>query len=85
MDDATERPAPYLTIKDVAAHYRVATKTVYRWIAAGLPALNVGSAQRPDYRLQLADVESFVRARQGTNGNPAPIERDLHDHKHDDG
>jgi hypothetical protein len=73
MDDAAERPAPYLTIKDVSAHYRVATKTVYRWIAAGLPALNVGSAQRPDYRLRLADVEAFLRSRgESDGGNTSP-------------
>ena len=62
--ETTERPAPYLTIKDVAAHYQVATKTVYRWIGAGLPALNVGSAKAADYRLRLEDVERFLRERQ---------------------
>jgi hypothetical protein len=36
---------------------------VNRWIGEGLPAFNVGSSQRPDWRIRLSDVEAFLAER----------------------
>lgn len=53
------------TVGQIAAGYQVSTKTVTRWIAAGLPAVNLGSAQRADWRLRWPQVRAWLEARNG--------------------
>jgi predicted site-specific integrase-resolvase len=66
MDDElvipeSERRYPPRAIADA---WGVSWRTVHRWIHDGLPADNVGSSQRPDYRIRLADVSAFLWDRQ---------------------
>lgn len=42
----------YLTVSEVAAHYRVSDQTICRWIKEGrLKAENISSRKRPIYRI----------------------------------
>lgn len=42
----------YLTVAEVAAHYRVSQDTVRRWIREKrLPAEDIGRGKRPTYRI----------------------------------
>lgn len=47
----------------IADAWSVNVRTVHRWIADGLPAFNVGSSQRPDWRVRQSDVETYLRRR----------------------
>lgn len=49
--------------KAIADAWSVNVRTVHRWIADGMPAANVGSAQRPDWRVRQSDVESYLAQR----------------------
>jgi excisionase family DNA binding protein len=51
------------TAPQLAEYLQVHRDTVYRWIRAGMPAINVGSAQRPDWRLRLPEVERWLQRR----------------------
>ncbi|MEP1197930.1 helix-turn-helix domain-containing protein [Tateyamaria sp.] len=54
------RTATYLSVKDVAAVFRIHPKTVRRWIASGrLPATRLGR----DWRIARADVKALLAAR----------------------
>jgi len=53
-----DTPEPLLTIKDVAAFFRVSEKTVRRWIDAhDLPAAKLGA----QWRIRPRDLDLFVR------------------------
>src|SRR4051812_20646990 len=47
-----EKPVVGYTVKQTAQSLNVNPVTVRRWIRAGLPAFNVGSTARPDYRIE---------------------------------
>ncbi len=52
--------ATYLTVKEVAALFRICPKTVRRWIAAGdLPATRLGR----DWRIARTDLKAIAAAR----------------------
>lgn len=70
------RPEPYRTIKEASEHYKVVTRTLYRWIGEGMPALDVGKGSRPDYRVRLSEVEDWLRARKPALGQNAPAGSD---------
>ncbi|UXA09640.1 helix-turn-helix domain-containing protein (plasmid) [Mycobacterium sp. SMC-2] len=54
-------PNPFLTVAEVAAHYRTTDRTVQRWIREGkLPAVRVPGGR--SYRINKADVEAFAEA-----------------------
>ena len=54
------RNAEYLTVKEVAALFRISTKTVRRWIEAGnLPATRLGR----DWRIARTDLKALAAAR----------------------
>ncbi|WP_104182753.1 helix-turn-helix domain-containing protein [Mycobacterium avium] len=56
-----ERPSnPFLTVSEVASHYRVTERTVHRWIREGkLRAVRVGGRR---YRINKSDIEAFEEA-----------------------
>ncbi|SDM08773.1 helix-turn-helix domain-containing protein [Aliiruegeria lutimaris] len=52
--------AKYLTVKEVAALFRICPKTVRRWIAGGeLPATRLGR----DWRIARTDLKALAAAR----------------------
>ena len=52
--------ATYLSVKEVAALFRISTKTVLRWIDAGtLPATKLGR----DWRIARSDLKALAAAR----------------------
>lgn len=51
------------TVKETAANLRVHEETVRRWIRAGMPVLNVGSAARPSYRIEPDVVRDWLRGK----------------------
>jgi excisionase family DNA binding protein len=54
--------APLLTVDDAAAHAKVSTKTVRRWIEAeDLPALHLGKL----LRIRPEDLARFLERRRG--------------------
>ncbi len=57
-----------LTVKEVAEDLRVHPRTVLRWIKDGLPALNIGSAQRPDWRIEPPVLREWLERRQQGSG-----------------
>lgn len=57
-----------MTVKEVAEDLRVHPRTVLRWIKDGLPAINVGSAQRPDWRIEPAALREWLGRRQAASG-----------------
>ncbi len=62
-----------LTVKEVAEDLRVHPRTVLRWIKDGLPALNIGSARRPDWRIEPAALRTFLeQRREGGAGRDTP-------------
>lgn len=53
-----------MTAHDVARYFKVATRTVYRWVRDGeLPAINVSTDADPRYRFRRSDVEAFAQGR----------------------
>lgn len=58
MDDRT------WTVAQLAAYLQVHEETVRRWIRGGMPALNVGSRQRPDYRIEPNVARCWIARRQ---------------------
>jgi excisionase family DNA binding protein len=66
-----------LTVKEVAEDLRIHPRTVLRWIKDDLPAINVGSALRPDWRIEPTVLREWLERRQsgapkdsGESGNP---------------
>ncbi len=55
----SEEPA-YLSVRDVAALFRISTKTVRRWIKSGdLPATRLGR----DWRIARCDLHALAKQR----------------------
>jgi excisionase family DNA binding protein len=55
----------WMTVDEVAHHFRVNPETVRRWIRAGaLPVLDLGGP-RAGYRIRRADLDAFADARYG--------------------
>lgn len=54
----------YLTVDEVAAKLRVASKTVRRWCASG--QLKASRAGRP-WRIKPADLDAFMQAQSEVN------------------
>lgn len=61
--DMNEEPVIGYTVKETAANLRVHEETVRRWVRGGLPALNVGSEVRPDYRIEPAVLREWLANR----------------------
>lgn len=62
----------YLTPKEVAEHYRVSQDTVRRWIKAGrVPHVNLGTADRPLYRIPEDAIASLARVHMRPLPEPA--------------
>lgn len=55
-------PAQLFTIPEVAQLLSCSTRSVKRWIAAGLPVVHLGAGQR-DRRVSETDLEAWVEAR----------------------
>lgn len=53
-----EADAP-LTVRELAARHRVCTKTIGRWVKAGVPHMRAGYV----LRFYAAEVESWLRTR----------------------
>jgi excisionase family DNA binding protein len=53
----------YLTVEEVAEHFRVSATAVKRWIKAGrLPnTIDIGTDKRPTYRIPESSLTSVVR------------------------
>ena len=63
-----EKPEPWSSVDEVAAHLGASRDTVYRWIEnAGLPASKVGRS----WKLKLTAVDKWVRSGVAGKG-PAP-------------
>ena len=70
-----ERRLIVFTVREIAEDLRVHPRTVLRWIKQGLPALNIGSAKRPDWRVEPDQLRAWLLARQETlGGKPRPGE-----------
>ena len=54
----------YLTVDEVAEHFRVSASAVKRWIKAGrLPnTIDIGTDKKPNYRIPEAALSSVVRS-----------------------
>jgi Helix-turn-helix domain len=57
-----EKPVVGYTVKQTAESLNVNPVTVRRWIRAGLPAFNVGSIARPDYRIEPDVLRAWLTA-----------------------
>jgi excisionase family DNA binding protein len=58
-NDRPEASNPFLTVAEVAEHYRTSERTVQRWIREGkLPAVRVPGGR--NYRINKADVEAIA-------------------------
>ncbi len=61
ISDNEQRYSP----RQIAERWGVNYRTVHRWVADGLPADNVGSVARPDWRIRLVDVSPWLASRAG--------------------
>lgn len=62
-------PRSVLTIKEVAAFFRVSERTVYRWLADDLiTAIRVGNVTR----IRREDLNAFIEAHSGTTMKDPP-------------
>lgn len=70
----SDQPLVGITVKETAENLRVHPRTVLRWIRDGLPAFNVGSAQRPDWRIEPDVLRDWLerRTRPSTKENDGP-------------
>ncbi|WP_170506965.1 helix-turn-helix domain-containing protein [Ruegeria arenilitoris] len=60
VDLPISEDAAYLSVRDVAALFRISTKTVRRWIKSGkLPATQLGS----DWRVARKDLHALAKQR----------------------
>jgi excisionase family DNA binding protein len=60
-------------VHELADYLRVNERTVRRWIAAGMPALNIGTRERPEWRVEEAAWRAWLAARhRGDDGEPDP-------------
>lgn len=55
-------PVIAFNVKTTAESLQVNPETVRRWIRAGLPALNVGTTERPDYRIEPAKLREWLES-----------------------
>lgn len=56
----------WMTVEEVAGHFRVNAETVRRWIRAGeLAVLELGGP-RAGYRIRRSDLVAFAESRYGT-------------------
>jgi excisionase family DNA binding protein len=53
-----------LTLTELAKVLKVNPRTIRRWVPLGLPALNIGSKQRPDWRFVWSEVKAWLEDRQ---------------------
>ena len=65
MDQVTQVPDGVAMTPDrIARRLRVSRRTVYRWIESGeLIAANIGSPEKPKYRVFNSSLEDFIRLR----------------------
>ena len=60
VDLPISEDAAYLSVRDVAALFRISTKTVRRWIKSGdLPATRLGR----DWRVARSDLHTLAKKR----------------------
>lgn len=60
VDLPISEDAAYLSVRDVAAFFRISTKTVRRWIKSGkLPATRLGR----DWRVARKDLQGLAKQR----------------------
>lgn len=71
MTETDAQPRTWLTVQEVAEHFRVNEETVRRWIRSGdLPVLELGGP-RAGYRIRRSDLDRFTDARYGAQGKAA--------------
>ena len=65
-DDMLDEPKE-LTAEQVAKEMQVHISRVYKWIQTGeLPAIDIGSGGKHNYRISRADLDDFKRRRRTT-------------------
>ena len=65
-DDMLDEPKE-LTAEQVAKEMQVHISRVYKWIQTGeLPAIDIGSGGKHNYRVSRADLDDFKRRRRTT-------------------
>jgi excisionase family DNA binding protein len=80
LDDRTDTPEEYLSIKRAAALAGLSPTKIRREIKAGrLLASNAGTPLRPLYRIQRTDLEHWLENKKG--GNDVPPEVRVHKRK----
>ena len=51
----------YMTVREVASHYRVSRDTIVRWIKRGrIAADNIGTPQVPRYRIRDCNLGALI-------------------------
>ena len=71
---STNAPVPeLLTVEEVARRLRVSSKSVYRYVAAGLPAIRL-NASGP-LRFDAAELEAWLNQNRAPGGSVDPAER----------
>ncbi len=59
-----------LTAEQVAKEMQVHISRIYKWIQTGeLPAIDIGSGGKHNYRISRADLDDFKRRRRTTQRN----------------
>lgn len=69
-------PSPdILTMADLAERWQITPAELQRRMARlSLPAVNVGTDRKPEYRFRLAALEDWEARNEATIGQPAPAE-----------
>ncbi len=63
-----KEPPTELTVDQVAQEMQINKRRVYRWIQAGdLPAIDIGTGEKHNYRISRTDLDDFKRRRRTTN------------------
>lgn len=57
-----ERVGRWVDVQKAAEHFDCTPETVRNWIKAGAPARQVGAADRPSYRIDLAEFDAWARS-----------------------
>lgn len=51
----------WIDVGAAAKHFTCTTQTIRNWIKLGAPARQIGSSAHPQYRIELAEFEAWVR------------------------
>lgn len=60
----TSKPttARWCDVGAAAKHFGCTRQTIHNWIKLGAPARQIGDSAHPQYRLELAEFEAWVRS-----------------------